>query len=137
MSAIILSLEANADDSRANEAGILPRAHAAHIIVAAGENDVVQGVAVMIELSEQVFAGWLDDVQLHGAFGLLMHYDDIATTQFGIDREVKERSVPETPVLVEPEPNSPNLLRFQGAFRARTRPSFQGRSSSNGESNDE
>lgn len=46
------------------------------------------------------------------------HLDDVATTQLAIDLEVKERSVPKTPLLVEPKPNSPNLFWFEGALCA-------------------
>ncbi|MBC3942448.1 hypothetical protein H8S47_12255 [Sphingomonas sp. DOAB1063] len=46
------------------------------------------------------------------------YLDDIAAAQLAIDREVKERAVPQTPVLVEPKSNSPNLLRFEGALCA-------------------
>lgn len=102
-------------------------------------NAVILGLK-SIKPSEQGPAGWLDDLELHGSSGLLVHFDDaipdpvvgndadlddIATAQLAIDREVEERSVP-MPVLVQPKSKSPNLLPFRVRSALRTRPSFQG-----------
>lgn len=77
-----------------------------------------------------------DDFELHGAVGFLLYYnraipdpaaddyvaaahlDGVAAAQRAIDRKVEKRSVPETPVLVQPKSNGPNLLRFEGAVCA-------------------
>jgi len=60
-------LEANAGDPLANEAGILPRAHALPIIVAAREDEVVQSAAAALKPCKQRLAGRFDDFELHGA----------------------------------------------------------------------
>lgn len=46
------------------------------------------------------------------------HLAEVAPAQRAIDRKVEKRSVPETPVLVQPKSNGPNLLRFEGAVCA-------------------
>ncbi len=118
MSAVTLSLEANAGDLLVNEAGILPRAHVLHIIVAAGKDEVVQSAAATLKPRSQRLAGRFDDFELHAAFDLLLHYnraipdpaaddyvaaahlDGVAAAQLAIDRKVEKSSVPEMPVLV-------------------------------------
>ena len=137
VSTVILGLEADADDPLANEAGILPRAHVPHIVVTAWEDEIVQCAATALEPSEQGLAGRLDKLELHGSFRLLLHHDraipnatagndvanadldHIATAQLAVDREVEKRSIPQAPVLVKPEANGPNLLRFKCALCAK------------------
>jgi hypothetical protein len=88
----------------------------------------------VLEPSEQGFAGRFDKLELHGAFRFLLHHDraipnaatsndvanadfhDVASAQLAVDREVEKCSIPQPPMLVKPEANSPDLLRFNRAL---------------------
>ena len=47
-----------------------------------------------------------------------LHLDDVAATQLAVDRKIEPGSVSEAPVVIRAEPNGPDLLRLQRAFRA-------------------
>jgi len=41
-----------------------------------------------------------------------LDFDDVTSTQFAIDSEVEQRPVSQTPLMVQPKTNCPNLLGF-------------------------
>jgi hypothetical protein len=47
-----------------------------------------------------------------GHYVAYSHLDDVASAQFAVDSEVEERSIPKPTVLIKPEANCPDLLRF-------------------------
>jgi hypothetical protein len=51
------------------------------------------------------------------------HLDHVTATQFAVCGEVEQRSVAQSPMLVEPEANSPDLLLLQRPLRA-DKPTF-------------
>ena len=55
--------------------------------------------------------------------------DHVAVAKLAIDCEVKECSITQPTVLIEPETDCPHLRGLRARFAPRTRPSFHGRSS--------
>ncbi len=136
MGAVVFGLKADNNNPLLHEAGILSHAHVPRIIVADWEDEVVQRATAPLELREQGLVGWLDDLEMHVSFGLMLHDDsaipdptagdyvtdadlgDVAAAQLAIGSEVKERSVPKTLTLIKPKSNGPNLLLVEGALCA-------------------
>jgi hypothetical protein len=73
----------------------------------------------------------LDQLELHGSLCLLLHYyrtisdtaagnnvayanlDNVASPQLAVDSEVEERTILKPALLIKPEANCPDLLRFE------------------------
>lgn len=132
---VILSRKADADHPLVYEAGILPRAYVGHVVVSAREDEVVQRPAASLQPCPHRLSCRIHQLELHRTFGLLLnhngavtdapagnyvadpHLDHITAAQLAVDGEVEQRSVAQSPMLVEPEPNGPDLLLFQRPLR--------------------
>jgi hypothetical protein len=44
--------------------------------------------------------------------------NDVTATQLAVDRQIEHRTVTHPALMIQPEPDSPDLLRFQRAFGA-------------------
>jgi hypothetical protein len=60
---------------------------------------------------------------------MLTHPDfhNVAAAQLAINGKVEQRPVAQTPFLIEPEPDGPDQLRLESAFRADHVSGFHGR----------
>ena len=78
----------------------------------------------------RIFTGFIRDLTTQQRLELrLVHPDHVTAAELAGDGEVKERSVAQSPLLVEPEACCPDLLLFQRCFAPISRSSFQGPSS--------
>ena len=55
-----------------------------------------------------------------------LEFDEVAATKLAIDGQIKQRSVPQSPVLIEIKPNGPDIARLQRALGADILPSIPG-----------
>ena len=56
----------------------------------------------------------------------------VATTKLAVDRQIKQRPVPQSPVLIEIKPNGPNVAGLQRALGTNILPSIPGAPFMNG-----
>lgn len=136
--------EADARDQLANEAGVLPRAYVAHVVVSAREDEIVQRTAAALKPSEQRLTGRVNQLELHGPLGLLLDHDGaipdpttgngvtdanpdhVAAAKLAVGGEVEKRPVAQSAMLVEPETDGANLLRFERTLGAKKSASIPG-----------
>lgn len=104
---------------------------------------VVNRAASAFQLRQEARPNIRGKLKLHGSPDLLLDddracsdsgarhqiadldFDQIATAQLAIDREVKQRSVAKSPLVLEEEPNCPYLLLRQGRLVPTIFPAFQ------------
>jgi hypothetical protein len=48
-----------------------------------------------------------------------LDFDDVASPELTVDREIEHRTVSKPPLSIQPEPDGPDLLWLQGAFAAK------------------
>lgn len=138
-----------------NEASILPRAHVGHVIVSAREDEVVQRSTASLRPCLHRLSCRIHQLELDRTLGLLLDHngavtdasagnyianpnlDHITAAQLAIDGEVEQRSVAQSPMLVEPEANGPDLLLFQRPLRTDKSALVPGSKFVKGGSNDE
>ena len=134
MRSVILRRKTDTDYPLVHKAGVLPSAHVGHVVVPARENEVVQGAAPALEPRAHCPSGRVYQLELDRSSGFLLNddgaitnapagnyipdsdTDHVTAAQLAINREVEQRTVAQPPVLVEPKPNSPDLLLFQSPF---------------------
>jgi len=56
-----------------------------------------------------------------------LHFDDVAAPQLAVDRQIEHRTVTHPALMIQPEPDSPDLLRLQRSLAPIFRPAFHGR----------
>jgi hypothetical protein len=106
------------------------------MINSARKNEVVEHNSSAFKPSEYTAAGRFTELELNGATGLLLNndrsranpaaadkladldFDDVAPSKLTVDREIEHRVVTQPALSIQPEPDSPNLLRFQRTFAA-------------------
>ena len=112
-----------------------------HVIVPAREYEVVQCATAAFKPCAHRLPGRVHQLELYGPLGLLLNDngavtdtsarnyisdarpDHITAAQLAVDGEVEQRSVAQSPMLVEPEANGPDLLLFQRPLRT-NKPAF-------------
>jgi hypothetical protein len=100
------------------------------------ESEVVECAAPTLKPSQDAGAGWFKKLELDGLAGLLLDDDgsgpdlsatdeianpdlhNVAAAQFAVDREVEHGPIPYPSLLVQPEADGPDLLRFKRALSA-------------------
>lgn len=136
VSAILLDLEADAADPLVDKTSILPHAHVPHVVISAGKDEVVQRAPAALKPREYRFASRLDQLKLDLPLRLLLdddctisdsatgdniadaYFHHVTSPQLAVDSEVEKCSVSGSPMLIEPESDCPDLLRFQRPFGA-------------------
>jgi hypothetical protein len=106
------------------------------MINSARKDEVVERTSSAFEPSEDAAAGRLKELELNGATGLLLNNDcsranpattdnlsdldfnDVAPAKLTVDREIEQRMVAQSALSIQPEPDSPDLLRLQRTFAA-------------------
>ena len=92
--------------------------------------------AAAFEPCQNTAASGFEELELNGPAGLLLNddragtnpatageiadldFNDVASPELTVDREIERRAVAKPPVSIQPEPDGPDLLWFQGAFAA-------------------
>jgi hypothetical protein len=133
---VILPAQPNPGHPLVNEASVLPGANMIGMINSARKDEVVERPSSTFEPSEDTFAGRFKELELNGATGLLLYNDrsranpatagkladlnfnDIAPTNLTVDREIEQCTVAQPALSIQPEPDSPDLLRLQCTFAA-------------------
>ena len=47
-----------------------------------------------------------------------LHFDDVTSAQFAIDRQIEQRTIAQASMLIEKEADCPHVARFQRTLRA-------------------
>jgi uncharacterized protein (DUF1778 family) len=129
--AVLSNVQSDRADPLVNQSGILAGAQVAHVVHAAREDEIVERAAAAGEPGEQCLACLGHQLELHRSVGLLLndscarsqrsscddvadlHLDDVATAQLAVDREVEQRPVAQSSMLIEKEADCPNVARLQ------------------------
>ncbi len=133
---VILPAQSDPGDPFVDEPGVLSGADMSGLVNPARKCKVVESAASPFKPSEDARPGRLKKLELHRSPGFALDndrpgpnptaadevarpdLDDVAAAQLTINGEVKHGSVANSTVMVEPEPDGPDLLRFEGALRA-------------------
>jgi len=101
----------------------------------AGKRIIVYRSTTPLQPGEKARSCVSHQFELNGAAGLLLDHErtlsylrstdqgtdldlyEIATPQFAIDGEIKQRAISQPPLSIEEEADRPYLPRFQGPFR--------------------
>jgi hypothetical protein len=96
--------------------------------------EVVDRATSTFQPNENAALSGVELLELHGPTGLLLdhdgprpnptadhevadlHLDDVASPQLAVDREIEHSPISKSQVLIESEPNGPDLLWLQRAF---------------------
>jgi hypothetical protein len=106
------------------------------VVHPAWESEVVECAAATLKPSQDARAGRFKKLELDGATCLSLDdggpgadppatdevansdLHDVTAAQLAVDREVEHRSISDPLLLVQPEADGPDLLRFEGALCA-------------------
>ncbi len=131
---VVLPAQPNPGHPLINEASVLPGADMIDMINPARKDEVDERTSSAFEPSEDAGAGRLKELELNGATGLLLnndrsranpaatdkladlYFNDITSTQLTVDREIEHCTVAQPAFSIQPEPDSPDLLRLKGTF---------------------
>jgi len=132
----VLPAQPNLGHPLVNEASILPGADVIGMINPTGKDEVIERASSAFDPSEDAAAGVFKKFELNGPAGLLLNNDrsranpaatdkladldfnDVAPAKLTVDREIEHRTVAQSVLSIQPEPDSPDLLRLQRAFGA-------------------
>jgi hypothetical protein len=131
MRPIILGRKTYADDPLMHETRVLSRTYMSHVVVAAREDEVVQGTASAFQPRTHRLTGRVHQLELDRSSCFLLnddsaitytlardhianpHFNYVTAAQLAINSKVEKRSVTKTSVLVQPEADGPDLLLLQ------------------------
>ena len=134
MRSVVFPPQPNSRNPLVYETGVLPRADVNGVVNPARKDEVVERASPAFEPSEEAGAGGLKEFELNGATGLLLNddrsrsnlaaadnvadfdFDDIAAAKLAVDRQIEHRSVAQSSLIIQPEPDRPDLLRLQHAL---------------------
>jgi uroporphyrinogen-III synthase len=102
----------------------------------AWKDEVVERAAAAFETCQNAAASGFEELELNGSAGLLLNddractnpatadeiadldFNDVASPELTVDREIEHRAVSKPPPSIQPEPDGPDLLRLSGRGRA-------------------
>ena len=134
VSSILTVVETDRRQPLINQAIVLSSAQVAKVIDATGKGEIAKRATTPDEPSRQAIACLGHDFELHWLAGLLPHhcgpipegstadqianphFDEVTTTQFAVDRKIKQASISDTLVLVEKKADRPNVAGPQRSF---------------------
>jgi hypothetical protein len=114
-----------------NQSGILPGANMIGMINAAWKHIVIQRAFTTFKPSQDTSTGGLKELKLDWPAGLLLDndgsrtnlttadkiadfdFDYVAAAQLAVDREIEHGTIANTVRATQPEPDRPDLLKFQ------------------------
>ena len=103
----------------------------------AWKDEVVERAAAAFEPCQNTAASGFEELELNGSAGLLLNddractnpatadeitdlsFNDVASPELTVDREIEHRAVTKPPLSIQPEPDGPDLLWLQRAFAAK------------------
>jgi hypothetical protein len=137
MRPVVLPAQSDPGDPLINEPSILPSADMIGMIDPAWKDEVVERAAAAFEPCQNTAASGFEELELNGSAGLLLNddractnpatadeiadldFNDVASPELTVDREIEHRAVSKPPLSIQPEPDGPDLLWLQRAFAAK------------------
>ena len=150
MGAVFALIQTDSRNPFIDQPSILPRAQVAEVVYAAWKDEILNIAAASLQPCRQALSGFRHDLELDGFSCLLLdnggpvpdvstsdhvadlEFDEVATTKLAVDRQIKQRPVPQSPVLIEIKPNGPNVAGLQRALGTNILPSIPGAPFMNG-----
>jgi hypothetical protein len=108
----------------------------AHVVYAAWEDEIVQRASTAVKRGQKSLAWFGHKFELHGPLGLQLHhrapisnraarhdvadlhFDDVATTQFAVDHQIRQCPVAQSSMFIEKETNCTCDAGFEWTFCA-------------------
>jgi hypothetical protein len=144
MGAVLALIQADGRNPFIDQPSILACAQVAEVVHAARKEETVNVAAASLQPCRHALSGFRHDLELHGFPRLLLddgrsvpdvsttdhvtdlEFDEVAATKLAIDRQIKQCPILQSPVLIEINPNGPDVARLQRAFGADILPSIPG-----------
>lgn len=143
MGAIFTSHQTDPSHPFINKTGILPGAEMALVINPAREDVIVNRSASPFEPCQQTGSRIGEQLRLNGPTCFLLHYDrarsdlsatdkvadlhlhQVAASELAVDRQIEQRSIPQTAALIEIKTDSQICFGFRARFAPTALPAFQ------------
>lgn len=131
MSSVLPLVQADRRDPLIDQARVLPRAQMTEVIDPTWEREVENGSTTSSQPCFQAFSCFGHDLELDWPTGLLLDYGcsvsdmaathhitdpdlyKVTTAQFTVDGQIEQRPIAQPPVLIEVEPDGPDVARLE------------------------